>query len=61
MVGRLFGRVGCVFVGHRRSKGRATPHGKTLISVCKRCGVPMRQLRDRRWVADQIARDLRNS
>lgn len=55
----FLGRIACLFGRHERSKGRVRDDGPTKISVCKKCGKPMRQLPRRKWVADRKARELR--
>lgn len=46
-------RLLCFLGFHRRSKSRARWEGKERLSVCSRCGTPMRKQANGRWtVAD---------
>jgi hypothetical protein len=47
----MFGRIGCLFGRHQRSKGQAREAAHTYVSVCRYCGIPMERGwdRDRRW------------
>lgn len=48
----MFGRIGCLFGLHQRSRGRAKHDDArgAYVSVCRHCGVMMMRRDDRRWV-----------
>jgi hypothetical protein len=51
-----FKLVRCLFGHHERSKARAKLIDQTYFSVCKHCGVRMRQTGNKTWVVDRAAR-----
>ena len=59
MFKELLARPVCLVAGHERSSKRVREVGDTYISVCRRCGVPMRRGQGRVWKADRLARELR--
>ena len=46
---RIAMRLLCVFGFHKRSRGRAFDDGQDVVSVCRRCGVPMKKSRTGEW------------
>jgi hypothetical protein len=45
----------CPLGFHRRSRGRAHWTSAGFVSVCARCGAPMRKLANGRWVRQNEA------
>lgn len=52
----MLGRIKCLFGKHERSQGRAREQGRSYVSVCKYCGVGMRQGARRKWHVDRSIR-----
>jgi hypothetical protein len=50
---RAFGRIQCLFGRHHRSQGRAGQVGDVYFSVCRYCGVRMRQRGSKDWIVDE--------
>ena len=44
-------RLLCLFGFHKRSRGQAHDDGHDMVSVCRRCGVPMKRSRTGEWAA----------
>ncbi len=53
MFGKLRGRIACLFGRHHRSKGRARLVDDAYVSVCRYCGVQMRQRGNKDWFVDR--------
>jgi hypothetical protein len=48
----ILGRIRCIFGKHDRSQGRAREVNGVYVSVCRHCGVRMRQGQRRKWYVD---------
>jgi hypothetical protein len=42
-------RLLCFLGFHKRSRGRARDDGHDMVSVCRRCGVPMKRSQTGQW------------
>jgi len=40
----------CLLGRHERSRTKAREVGTNYVSVCRRCGTPMKRLPSRKWV-----------
>ncbi|UAK26391.1 hypothetical protein [Sphingomonas nostoxanthinifaciens] len=49
----IVGKFVCKLLKHRRSRGRAKLTDDGVVSVCRRCGIPMRRDEQRQWVVWQ--------
>lgn len=57
----MFARLLCKVLKHRRSGRQAKRTADGVVSVCRRCGVPMRRNALRRWVVWQPPGDQQNA